>query len=136
MNANLFPILFTLPGDKVFVAANTQTMIYDWKTNKEQRLPDIPNGIRVTYPMTAGSAMLPLTPENDYTPEVLICGGSNVDDKRASYDMNSQEPASDQCVRMVLNDEGIKGGWLVETMPEARLMPDLVHMPGGGESSV
>lgn len=107
-------------------------MLYSWKENSEQRLPDIPNGVRVTYPMSAGATLLPLTRENDYTPEVLICGGSTIDDTRPSTEISSQEAASDQCVRMVLSEEGIKKGWQVEKMPEARHMPDLVLMPGGG----
>jgi hypothetical protein len=116
----------------LFVAANTQAMIYDWKANTERRLPDIPNGVRVTYPMAAGAVMLPLTPANRYTPEILICGGSTSDDTIASYEHTSQEPASDQCVRMVLDEDGIDAGWQVERMPEARLMPDLVLLPTGG----
>ena len=37
MNSNLFPIVILLPEDRIFVAANQKTMIYDWKTNKERR---------------------------------------------------------------------------------------------------
>lgn len=134
--SNLFPIVFQLPGSsgsKIFVAANRQAMIYDWHTNSERRLPDIPNGVRVTYPMTAGAVLLPLTPENDYTPEILICGGSTIDDTRNSWEIDSQEKASYQCARMVLNKRGIKQGWQVERMPSTRIMPDLVLMPGGGK---
>lgn len=133
LNANLFPIVFALPDDRLFVAANRRAMIYSWQDNTEQELPGIPNGIRITYPMTAGAVLLPLTPENDYTPEVLICGGSNVDDTRPADEISSQEPASNQCIRMVLNQAGIERGWKVEHMPQARLMPDLVLLPGGGE---
>jgi hypothetical protein len=32
---------------------------------------------------------------------------------------------------MVLNDAGIKAGWQVEQMPQARLMPDAVQLPTG-----
>ena len=49
LNANQFPLLFVLPsGDELFIVANTQSMIFNWKTNTETRLPDIPNGVRVT----------------------------------------------------------------------------------------
>lgn len=108
-------------------------MIYDWHANTEQRLPDIPNGVRVTYPMTAGAVMLPLSEDNGYTPEILICGGSTVDDTMPSTEISSQAPASDQCIRMILNEQGIAAGWQIEKMPQARLMPDLVLLPNGGE---
>lgn len=76
--------------------------------------------------------MLPLSEENEHTPEILICGGSNIDDKLDALKMSSQIPASKQCIRMVLDNEGIKAGWQVEEMPQARLMPDLVLLPNGG----
>jgi len=131
LNSNLFPIAFLLPDGRVFVAANRDAMIYDWKANTEQRLPQIPNGVRVTYPMTGTAVLLPLSSENGFTPTILICGGSTIDDTRAGYDISSQEAASSQCVRMDLTDEGIQGGWQVEQMPQARVMPDSVLLPTG-----
>ena len=41
--------MFELPDGTLFLAANTQAMIFNWKTNVETRLPGIPNGVRVTY---------------------------------------------------------------------------------------
>ncbi|KAK0463830.1 copper radical oxidase [Desarmillaria tabescens] len=131
LNSNLFPIAFSLPDGRVFIAANRDAMIYDWKTNREQRLPQIPNGVRVTYPMAGTGLLLPLSSQNDYTPEILLCGGSTIDDHKAAYGISSQDPASSQCSRMVLTDEGISAGWQVELMPEARLMPDAVLLPTG-----
>ncbi|KAJ6630531.1 copper radical oxidase [Mycena sp. CBHHK59/15] len=119
LNSNLFPIAFALPDDRIFLAANNDATIYDWKTNTEHPLPPIPNGVRVTYPM-AGTA-----------PEILICGGSSIDDTKPGYEISSQDPASPQCSRMVLTKEGIAAGWDVDEMPEARLMPDAVLLPTG-----
>lgn len=131
LNSNLFPIAFALPDGTVFIAANRDATIYDWATNTERRLPQIPNGVRVSYPMTGTGVLLPLSPDNNYTPEVLLCGGSDIDDTRAGYDISSQEPASAQCSRMVLNDDGIDAGWQVEQMPEPRIMADAVLLPTG-----
>ncbi|KAH7926667.1 putative copper radical oxidase [Leucogyrophana mollusca] len=131
LNSNLFPIAFALPDDRIFVAANQDAMIYDWKNNVEQRLPVIPNGVRVTYPMAGTGLLLPLSPENNYAPEILLCGGSTVDDTKAGYEISSQDPASAQCSRMVLTDDGIAAGWQVEQLPEARTMPDAVLLPTG-----
>jgi len=131
LNANLFPISFLLPDGRIFIAANRDAIIYDWKKNTETRLARIPNGVRVTYPMTGTGLLLPLAPENDYKPEVLICGGSTLDDTKPAYEMSSQDPASDQCVRLLLTPEGIERGWQVEHMPHPRLMPDAVLLPTG-----
>ncbi|KAK0503562.1 copper radical oxidase [Armillaria luteobubalina] len=131
LNSNLFPIAFSLPDGKVFIAANRDAMIYDWKTNTERRLPQIPNGVRVTYPMTGTGLLLPLSSENGYAPEVLLCGGSTVDDRKAAYDISSRDPASALCFRMLLTDEGIGKGWQGETMPQARTMADAVLLPTG-----
>ncbi|KAK0441835.1 copper radical oxidase [Armillaria borealis] len=131
LNSNLFPIAFSLPDGTVFMAANRDAMIYDWKTNTERRLPQIPNGVRVTYPMTGTGLLLPLSSENGYVPEVLLCGGSTVDDHKAAYDISSQDPASSLCFRMLLTDEGISKGWQGETMPQARTMADAVLLPTG-----
>jgi len=131
LNANLFPMAFLLPDGKLFIAANTEAMIYDWRENAEQRLPSLPNGVRVTYPMTGVGLLLPLSPENDYTSEILICGGSTLDDKVPPQQLSSQDPASAQCARMVLTEQGISRGWQVEQMPEPRVMPDAVILPTG-----
>ncbi|PFH54121.1 copper radical oxidase [Amanita thiersii Skay4041] len=131
LNANLFPIAFFLPKGRVFIAANRDAMMYDWISNTEYRLPRIPNGVRVTYPMTGAGLLLPLSPENDYAAEILICGGSTIDDHRDSYKISSQEAASAQCVRMLLTESGISSGWQVEHMPEARTMGDAVLLPTG-----
>lgn len=106
-------------------------MLYDWRSNKEELLPSIPNGVRISYPMSGTGVLLPLSAENGYTPEVMLCGGSSIDDSRAGYDISSDEAASSQCSRLTLSAEGIERGWSVEQMPEARLMPDAVMLPDG-----
>jgi hypothetical protein len=75
--------------------------------------------------------LLPLFHENNYEPEVLLCGGSTIDDRRASTGISSQESASTQCARMVLTEEGILSGWQVEHMLEPRTMLDAVLLPTG-----
>ncbi|KAG0705082.1 putative copper radical oxidase, partial [Suillus ampliporus] len=131
LNANLFPIVFALPDDRIFIAANQDAIIYDWRKNQEQALPRIPNGCRVTYPMAGTGLLLPLSPEDGYTAEILLCGGSSIDDKKPGYEISSQDPASSQCSRLLLTDEGIAAGWMVEQMPQARHMPDAVLLPTG-----
>ncbi|KAF8518687.1 glyoxal oxidase N-terminus-domain-containing protein [Hysterangium stoloniferum] len=131
LNGNHFPIIFELPDGTLFIAANNQSMIFNWRTNTETRLPHIPNGVRVTSPFSAAAVLLPLSPQNNYTPEVLICGGSTVSDTVAASTISSQTPTSNQCIRMVLNAAGITAGWQVETMPQARIMGDAILLPDG-----
>jgi hypothetical protein len=81
--------------------------------------------------MTGGGILLPLSPQNGYKPEVLICGGSDLDDTLETRLIKASDPATTQCVRMVLTKSGIKKGWKVEHMPEGRIMPDMITMPDG-----
>jgi hypothetical protein len=110
--------------------ANNQTIIYDIEKKTETILPDIPNGVRVTNPFDGTAALLPLSPPL-FTPEVLVCGGSNSSDLIPSEQLSSQDPASDQCSRLVLTPEGIKKGWQVEHMLEPRTMPETILLPNG-----
>ncbi|KAJ6622429.1 glyoxal oxidase N-terminus-domain-containing protein [Mycena sp. CBHHK59/15] len=125
LNANLFPIVMELPDGNLFVAANQEAMIFNWKTNTETPLPGIPNGVRVSYPLSGSAVLLPLTPENNYMPEVMICGGTTILDTADPSTLSSQFPASAQCSRLLLTAEGIAAGWKVEHMPQARVMPDM-----------
>jgi hypothetical protein len=102
-------------------------MIYNWKTNTEQRLPNLPNGVRVSYPMTGTAVLHPLRPSNNYQPSVMICGGQARSDTQASTSYSSQDSASSQCATMTLTSAGIAAGWVVENMPQARVMPDVVR---------
>ncbi|KAM5542440.1 hypothetical protein V8D89_003899 [Ganoderma adspersum] len=128
--ANLFPRIFALPDGKVFMVANNQSIIYDIEANTETILPDIPNGVRVTNPLDGSAILLPLSPP-DFVPEVLVCGGQQVDDSLQPGNFSSQQPATSQCSRITLTPEGIARGWVVEHMLEPRVMPELVHLPNG-----
>ncbi|GAA5992154.1 hypothetical protein JCM11641_003257 [Rhodosporidiobolus odoratus] len=56
-----------------YMQADWQTQMFHPETYKEIRLPHAQR----TYPSGGGNALLPLTPENSYTPELLFCGGMN-----------------------------------------------------------
>ncbi|KAG6889062.1 hypothetical protein C0995_004106 [Termitomyces sp. Mi166 len=127
---NLFPRGLALPDGRVFMVANNQTIIYDIEANTETILPDIPNGVRVTNPFDGTATLLPLSPPL-YTPEILVCGGSNSSDTTPPVQHSSQDPASDQCSRIVVTPEGIQRGWVVERMPEGRVMPEMILLPDG-----
>ncbi|KAF9474411.1 copper radical oxidase [Pholiota conissans] len=128
--ANLFPRVFGLPDGKVLMIAGNQTIIYDIEKNTETILPDIPNGVTVTNPFDGSATLLPLSPPL-YTPEVLVCGGTTTSTLIQPANLSSQDPATDQCSRMTITPEGIKKGWQVEHMLEARIMPELLLLPNG-----
>ncbi len=105
-------------------------MIYDIETDTETPLPELPNGVRITNPMDGTATLLPLSPP-DFIPEVLICGGSDTDDRIPPLNLSSQHTASDQCSRMTLTPEGIARGWEIEHLLEPRTMPEMILLPNG-----
>jgi hypothetical protein len=127
---NLFPRVFALPDGKVFILANNQSIIYDVEANTETRLPDLPNGQRVSNPFDGTAALLPLSPPL-YEPEILACGGSTKSDQTPVEDLSAQDPATDQCARITLTAAGIAKGWAVEHMPQGRMMPEMILLPNG-----
>lgn len=112
------------------MVANNQSIIYDIEKNTETILPDIPNNVRVTNPIDGSAILLPLSPPN-FVPEVLVCGGTDLDPSIQPANLSSQIPATSQCTRIELTEEGIKRGWIVEHMSVGRIMPELVHLPNG-----
>ena len=73
----MYPLTWTLPSGKLLVQSNWKTVLLDYKTKKETPLDDMLDAVRV-YPASGGTAMLPLTPDNNYTATILFCGGSNI----------------------------------------------------------
>jgi len=102
-------------------------MIYNWQTNTETRLPNIPNGVRISYPMAGTGVLLPLRPPN-YEPTVMICGGQARSDTVSASTYSALDSASSQCASITLTTAGIAAGWKVETMPGGRVMPDVVSV--------
>ncbi|GAA5979735.1 hypothetical protein JCM10908_003026 [Rhodotorula pacifica] len=131
LNSNDFPVLWLLPNGYVFFAANQIAMLYDTVNNIERRIKSLPNGVTITYPGSAASALLPLTKANSYQPEVLFCGGTTANLDISPSQLSATYPASKQCSRMVLNAAGIRKGWQTEEMPMGRVMSDALITPDG-----
>ena len=105
---NLFPLTWLLPSGRLFMQASRSSIVYDWRTNTTTYLPDMPYSTRV-YPASAASALLPLIPDNDYTPTVLFCGGSNPPTFGASTGPGfniTALPADNSCVRISPDNAG------------------------------
>ncbi|KAK6372102.1 hypothetical protein LTR64_004016 [Lithohypha guttulata] len=62
------------------------SQIFDVDQNRIIRqLPDL-KGLKRTYPNTGGSVMLPLTKQNNYGSQIMICGGGEIDDILSTTD--------------------------------------------------
>ncbi|KAF8673870.1 Copper radical oxidase [Rhizoctonia solani] len=128
---NMFPHVILLPDNQLFMAANSKAMKFNWETNTETRLPDLPNKQITVYPMSAPAVLLPLTWENNYKPEVVIFGGSQLADTVKENEVSSQSPTSKQASRIALDAAGIANGWSYDEMPEGRVMADATILPDG-----
>lgn len=129
---NLFPLVWLLPSGKLFMQANRKTILYDYNTKTTTNLPDMPYATRV-YPASAATAMLPLTPANNYTATLLICGGSNTtqwgDDGSAGYNVTAV-PTDNTCVR--ISPDGNNPQYEDDDyMFEGRSMGQFVMLPDG-----
>lgn len=130
---NLFPLTWLLPSGKLFLQAAYRTILYDLDTRTEHPLPDMPYAQRV-YPASGAAVMLPLTPENGYSAELLFCGGSSVflgnsSDGGAGFDV-TKVPADDTCVR-IRPDDATPTYSDDDSLPERRCMGQLIYLPDG-----
>ncbi|KAF9582859.1 hypothetical protein BGW38_010654 [Lunasporangiospora selenospora] len=118
---NLYPMAHLLPDGNLFIFANKQAVLFSTKTWKITKyLPELPGPPR-NYPLSGGSVILPLRPENNYEPEILICGGAT--------DFNSHATGQDSCGR--IKPLSKDPDWVMEDMPLGRMMPDMTLLPDG-----
>lgn len=128
--ANLYPLTWLLPSGKLLIQSNWATSLLDYRTNEETALDDIPDAVRV-YPASAGSIMLPLTPDNNWVATVMFCGGANVaSDQWLSPDfIKNDTPALTSCVK--ITPDSSKSYVQEDPLPEARVMMNLIYLPDG-----
>nr|QBH67489.1 putative glyoxaloxidase 1 [Ustilago esculenta]QBH67600.1 putative glyoxaloxidase 1 [Ustilago esculenta] len=138
---NMYPHTYLMPSGKIFMQANVSTILWNHTANIETPLPDMPGNVVRVYPASAATAMLPLTPQNQYTPTILFCGGSVMSDQMwgnysgpagdilgitASTDCSSITPEDSQG-NPNLNVQYIKE----EDLPQGRSMGQFIHLPDG-----
>ncbi|KIM38769.1 copper radical oxidase [Hebeloma cylindrosporum] len=135
---NAYAHTFLMPSGKILVQANVSTMLWDHQGNVETPLPDMPKHIARVYPASGAVAMLPLTPDNNYTPTVLFCGGTDIpDDQWGGYGGPLVDPwlipASKDCQR--LTPEPADGSTVAyeqdDDMLEGRTMGQFILLPDG-----
>ncbi|KAJ6599182.1 copper radical oxidase variant A [Mycena vulgaris] len=135
---NAYPHSFLLSSGKMFLQANLSTMIWDYETNTETPLMDMPNRVVRVYPASAATAMLPMTPGNNYQQSVIFCGGTDMDDHSWGdfsypYIDTWNYPASKDCQRITPEPADNSAAVYVQDddMLDGRTMGQFIILPDG-----
>ncbi|KAK2467918.1 hypothetical protein APHAL10511_000213 [Amanita phalloides] len=132
---NAYAHSFLMASGKMFVQANVSTVLWDPLTNLETPLPDMPGGVVRVYPASGATAMLPLTPANNYTQTILFCGGSDMPDADwGDYAKPAIDtwlyPASKDCQRITPEPQsGLATYQQDDDMLEGRTMGQFIILP-------
>ena len=122
----MYPFVHLLPNGHLFIFANRDSILLDYKNNIVLRTyPTIPGNPR-NYPSAGSSVLLPLdAPTDNYqSAEVLVCGGAQLG---AFAQPKLQLGCSNTCGRMVVTSPN--PSWTMETMPIRRCMGDMILLP-------
>ncbi|KAG6814614.1 hypothetical protein H0H93_012858, partial [Arthromyces matolae] len=135
---NAYAHAFLLPSGNMLVQANVSTMIWNYNTNTENYLPNMPNNVVRVYPASGAVAMLPLTPANNWNPTILFCGGSDMTDADwGNYSFPAIDtwnyPASQDCQRLTPEPlDGTAPAYEADDfMLEGRTMGQFIILPDG-----
>ncbi|PIN01235.1 Galactose oxidase [Handroanthus impetiginosus] len=124
---NLYPFVFLNVDGNLFIFANNRAILFDYINGSVvKNYPVVPGGDPRSYPSSGSAVLLPLKNKNGA--EVLVCGGAP---KGAYVSANNGNfvAALDTCGRIRVDDPDPE--WVVETMPSARVMGDMVLLPNG-----
>nr|XP_043618284.1 aldehyde oxidase GLOX-like [Erigeron canadensis] len=128
---NLYPFTFLNPDGNLLIFANNHGILYDYLKEKViKTYPTMPGGHPRNYPSTGSATLLPLKMKGGYVGDVdvVICGGA----PKASYYnalKGKFDEGLDTCGRIKVSDPDPK--WVMETMPMARVMGDMINLPNG-----
>ncbi|XP_055835335.1 aldehyde oxidase GLOX-like [Solanum dulcamara] len=128
---NLYPFVFLNVDGNLFIFANNRAILFNYTSNTIVKMyPQIPGGDPRNYPSTGSAVLLPLKnlEAQKIQAEVLVCGGT----KNGSF-LEAQRgnflSALNTCGRIIITDPNPQ--WIMETMPLARIMGDMVILPNG-----
>ncbi|KAL0570681.1 hypothetical protein V5O48_011288 [Marasmius crinis-equi] len=135
---NSYAHTYLMPSGKMFVQANFSTILWDYDANLETNLPDMPGKVIRVYPASGATAMLPLTPANNYNPTILFCGGTDMPDEAwgnyANPSINTWDyGASKDCQRITPEPtDGSSPQYTKDDdMPDPRTMGQFIVLPTG-----
>ncbi|RFU35047.1 hypothetical protein B7463_g1328, partial [Scytalidium lignicola] len=115
------PFVHLLNDGSLFIFASKSSEVFDLDTNTTiKSLPDLPGDYR-TYPNAGGSVLLPLSSANNWSPDIIICGGG------AYQDITS--PTDPSCGR--IQPLSANPTWEMDAMPEGRGMVEGTLLPDG-----
>ncbi|KAI3759195.1 hypothetical protein L6452_06813 [Arctium lappa] len=128
---NLYPFVFLNTDGNLFIFANNRAILFDYSKNQIIRsYPTMPGGQPRNYPSTGSAVLLPLRIKQGKVDavEVLLCGGAP---KGAFVNANNGkfDGALNNCGQIKISDTNPK--WIMETMPLARVMGDMLLLPNG-----
>ncbi|OVA15496.1 Glyoxal oxidase [Macleaya cordata] len=117
----------------LFIFANTRSISLDYVNNRVVReYPNIKNADPRNYPSSGSSVLLPLHISSDdptkVEAEILICGGAP-QGSFARAGRNDFVQATSTCGRLKVTDPN--PNWIMEDMPMARVMGDMLILPTG-----
>ncbi|KAF2034342.1 DUF1929-domain-containing protein [Setomelanomma holmii] len=108
----MYPFMHLMKDGNLFVQVAKSAEIFNVGTgNVVRQFADLPGTYR-TYPNTGGSVMMPLSSQNQWNPDVIICGGGPYQDITA--------PGDPSCGRIRPLDAD--PAWEMDSMPEGRGM--------------
>lgn len=128
---NLYPFVFLNGDGNLFIFSNNRAILFDYAKNVVVKTyPEIPGGDPRCYPSTGSAVLLPLKnlERSLVEAEVLVCGGA----PKGSFNqaMNGKfVKALNTCGRLKITDSSPQ--WVMETMPQARVMGDMALLPNG-----
>ncbi|XP_022760917.1 aldehyde oxidase GLOX-like [Durio zibethinus] len=128
---NLYPFVFLNVDGNLFIFANNRAILLDYVNNKVVKTyPTIPGGDPRSYPSTGSAVLLPLKnlTAAAIQAEVLVCGGAPKGSYVEAIKGNFFE-ALNTCARITITDPNPQ--WVMETMPLARVMGDMILLPNG-----
>lgn len=128
---NLYPFLCLAPDGNLFIFANNESILLDYKKDQVVKtFPTMPGGGSRSYPSTASSALLPLDSANNFQKfEIIICGGAPVGAFKKVRLEKTFVQALSSCGRMEITSENPQ--WQMENMPGPRVMSDMLILPTG-----
>ncbi|KAB2619503.1 galactose oxidase-like [Pyrus ussuriensis x Pyrus communis] len=114
---NRYPFVFLNVDGNLFIFANNRAILFDYAKNSVVKTyPQIPGGDPRSYPSTGSAVLLPLRNFTAPSIEAEATEGIFVE-------------ALNTCGRIKINDPNPQ--LVVETMPQARVMSDMLLLPDG-----
>lgn len=117
----MYPFLHLLPDGSLFIFTDRSSQLFDVVANQTIKvMPDL-SGMHRTYPNTGGSVILPLRKANNYSAEIMICGGGD--------HQGIDSPCDASCGKITPLSSSPQ--WTYSAMPQPRGMVEAVLLLDG-----